>query len=72
MVATAEDIQAFGEIGLLPLLPLTKDGASREVVEEMFTELQDAGNLDLLQLGQMIASLAFGEARPKDQQWVLP
>src|SRR5207248_1006939 len=68
---TAEEVQAFGEIGLLPLLPLTKDGATREVVEEMLTELQDAGNLDLLQIGQMIASLAFGDRRPADQEWVL-
>ncbi len=36
----------------------------------MFTELQVVGNLDLLQIGQMIASLAFGEARPQDQEWV--
>jgi hypothetical protein len=68
---TAGELRAFGEPGLLPLLPLTKDGASREVAEEMFVELQVVGNLDLLQIGQMIASLAFGEARPKDQEWVL-
>jgi hypothetical protein len=67
---TAAELRAFGEVGLLPLLPLTKDGASREVAEEMFTELQVVGNLDLLQIGQMIASLAFGEARPQDQEWV--
>src|SRR5438552_14889693 len=67
---TAEELRAFGEIGLLPLLPLTKDGATREVAEEMFTELQGAGNLDLLQIGQLIASLAFGDTRPADQEWV--
>ena len=42
----------------MPLVPLTKDGANRETVEEMFTDLQQAGKLDLLQIGQMIAALA--------------
>lgn len=68
---SAEELQTLGEPGLLPLLPLTRGGATREVVEGMFTELQIVGNLDLLQIGQMIASLAFGEARPADQEWVL-
>jgi hypothetical protein len=36
----------------------------------MFTDLQVAGNLDLLQIGQLIASLAFGNRRPADQEWV--
>jgi predicted transposase YdaD len=68
---TAEELRAFGEIGLLPLLPLTRDGATRQAVEEMFTKLQVAGTLDLLQIGQLIASLAFGDRRPADQEWVL-
>jgi predicted transposase YdaD len=37
----------------------------------MFTDLQVAGNLDLLQIGQLIASLAFGNTRPADQEWTL-
>ena len=41
-LSTAQ-LRAFGEIGLLPLVPLTKDGANRETVEEMFTDLQQAG-----------------------------
>jgi hypothetical protein len=68
---TAEELRAFGEIGLLPLLPLTRNGASRQAVEEMFTTLQVVGNLDLLQIGQLIASLAFGDRRPADQEGVL-
>lgn len=56
---------------MLPLLPLTKDGATRAKVEEMFTDLQVAGNLNLLQIGQLIASLAFGNTRPADQEWAL-
>ena len=67
---TAEELRAFGEIGLLPLLPLSRNGVSRQAVEEMFTTLQGAGNLNLLQIGQLIASLAFGDRRPADQEWV--
>ena len=36
----------------------------------MFTDLQVAGKLNLLQIGQLIASLAFGDRRPADQEWV--
>ena len=69
-LSTAQ-LRAFGEIGLLPLVPLTKDGASLDKIEEMFTDLQHAGKLDLLQIGQMIASLAFGDKQPHNQDWVL-
>jgi acyl-CoA synthetase (NDP forming) len=37
----------------------------------MFTDLQVAGKLNLLQIGQLIASLAFGNTRPADQEWAL-
>jgi hypothetical protein len=68
-LSTAQ-LRAFDEIGLLPLVPLTKDGARRDKVEEMFTDLQQAGKLDLLQIGKMIASLAF-DKQPDNQDWVL-
>jgi hypothetical protein len=68
-LSTAQ-LRAFGEIGLLPLVPLTKDGASRDKVEEMFTDLQQADKLDLLQIGKMIASLAF-DKQPDNQDWAL-
>jgi hypothetical protein len=69
-LSTAQ-LRAFGEIGLLPLVPLTKDGASLDKIEEMFTDLQHAGKLDLLQIGQMIASQAFGDKQRDNQDWVL-
>src|SRR5579884_1937334 len=69
-LSTAQ-LRAFGEIGLLPLVPLTKDGASRDKVDEMFTDLQHADKLDLLHIGKMIASLAFGDKQPDNQDWVL-
>jgi hypothetical protein len=54
--------------GLLPLLPLTKDGDRREVVEDMIESLQQAGKADLLPLGYALSALIFkGEG---EEQWL--
>ena len=55
----AETLKQTGLIGLLPLLPLTKDGARQEVVDEMITELVVAGEKDLLALSQLLGALVF-------------
>lgn len=54
-----ETLKQTGLIGLFPLLPLTKDGARQEVVDEMITELVVAGEKDLLALSQLLGALAF-------------
>src|SRR5258708_29737864 len=54
-----ETLKQTGLRGLLPLLPLTKDGARQEVVDEMITELVVAGEKDLLALSQLLGALAF-------------
>ncbi len=54
--------------GLLPLLPLVKDGKHREVVEEMIESLQQAGREDLLPLGYAFSALLF--KKKKEQQWL--
>ena len=54
--------------GLLPLLPLTSEGASREAVEEMITGLQASGNKDLLSLGYAFAALVLEETA--DKEWL--
>jgi predicted transposase YdaD len=54
--------------GLLPLLPLTSGGASREVVEEMITGLQVSNNEDLLSLGYAFAALTFKQ--DADKEWL--
>ena len=41
---TPEDIRRFGQAGLLPLLPLTQGGATREIVQAMIEDLQQTGN----------------------------
>jgi hypothetical protein len=45
--------------GLFPLLPLTKDGDRREVVEEMIEGLEQAGRTDLLPLGYVFSAYRF-------------
>jgi predicted transposase YdaD len=54
--------------GLLPLLPLTKGGKSREVVEEMIECLQQSGKIDLLPLAYVFSAYAFDKGN--EQQWL--
>jgi predicted transposase YdaD len=54
--------------GLLPLLPLTKDGKCREVVEETIECLQQAGKADLLPLAYAFSALMF--KTKNEQQWL--
>jgi predicted transposase YdaD len=68
--ATAE-LEHMGLVGLLPLLPLTREGAQREVVERTITSLMPVGEQprqDLLTLTYGLASLAF--ENEADQQWL--
>ncbi len=54
--------------GLLPLLPLTKDGKRQEVVEETIECLQQVGKADLLPLVYAFSALMF--KKKKEQQWL--
>src|SRR5579885_1803486 len=59
-----------GQPNLFPLLPFTKGGASREVVETVFEELVQSGKTNLLSVAQTLACLAFGRAKnDNDQDW---
>jgi len=53
-------------VGLLPLLPLTQDGARREVVEEMITGLVSAEKTESLWIGYALASRVFKD----DLKWL--
>jgi len=53
-------------VGLLPLLPLTQDGARREVVEEMITGLVSAQKTESLWIGYALASRVFKD----DLKWL--
>jgi hypothetical protein len=60
-----EDLLKPGLESLLPLLPLTKDGNRREVVEEMLERLQEAERTDLLSMAYTCAALAFDDKADK-------
>lgn len=64
---TAEELFAFGQPALLPLALLTKGGANRTMVEEMFESLLANRLLDLLPASNLLASLALGDG---DQEWL--
>jgi predicted transposase YdaD len=61
----AKTLQQKGLEGLLPLLPLTQGGKSREIVEETIAQLQATGHQDLLPLSYAFASLVFTESTDK-------
>jgi hypothetical protein len=54
--------------GLLPLLPLTKDGKRPEVVDEMIRCLQQTGKADLLPMAYALSALTF--KKEDEQQWL--
>ncbi len=58
----------MGLEGLLPLLPLTQGGKSREVVEEAIARLQATGHQDLLPLSYAFAALVF--TKGVDKIWL--
>lgn len=62
----AEELLQTGLVGLLPLLPLTKDGARREVVEEMITGLVSAEKPESLWIGYALASRVLKD----DLKWL--
>jgi predicted transposase YdaD len=62
----AGELLQTGLVGLLPLLPLTKDGARREVVEEMITGLVLAEKTESLWIGYALASKVFKD----DLKWL--
>ena len=66
-----KELEQKGLEGLLPLLPLTREGARREVVEEAIVGLAPAGEepkAELLALTYGLASLAF--QNEADQEWL--
>jgi predicted transposase YdaD len=67
-----EELRRKGLFGLLPLLILTKEGHSREVVEEVIAQLmpvEEEPKRELLSLTYGLASLAF-EDHPADLEWL--
>ncbi|HKF36540.1 MAG TPA: hypothetical protein VKB35_06520 [Ktedonobacteraceae bacterium] len=55
--------------GLLPLLILTRDGATREVVEEIIVGIEAAEKQELLPITKLLASLVF--TSEPDKEWII-
>ena len=70
---STEELRQTGLVGLLPLLPLTREGATQEVVEEVVTRLLDLedkpAQVNLLSVTFTLASLAFSAQEDKD--WLI-
>lgn len=62
----AKDLLHSGLLGLLPLLPLTDGGAEPEVMQEMVTTLEYAGELELLALAYAFGGLVSGNEAYND------
>jgi hypothetical protein len=63
-----EDFKNEDLAGLLPWLPLLKDGNNRETVEDMIAELKARNRADLLPLGWVFAGLVLEKS--EDQEWL--
>jgi len=64
----SEEMLRTDLVGLLPLLPLTKDGARRVVVDEMVTRLIAAEQYNLLPEAKMFAGLVLKDEA--DREWL--
>jgi hypothetical protein len=64
-----EALRRTGLTGLLPLLILTKGGATREVIEEVISRLQVAEKKELLPITKLLASLVF--TSELDKEWII-
>jgi predicted transposase YdaD len=66
-----EDLLGLKHMELLPMLPLTRGGAKREIVEYMFAHLAGEQYRQLATMGFLFATLAFRQAkRQSDQEWL--
>src|SRR5262249_15338589 len=62
-----EEFRQVGLIGLLPLLVLTRDGATHQV-EEVVEKLEAARKVELLSVTKLLAELVF--TSQEDQEWI--
>lgn len=63
---TSEGLLQTGLAGLLPLLPLTRDGARREVIEKMITGLISSEKTESLWIGYALATKVLKD----DLKWL--
>jgi hypothetical protein len=63
-----DELRRTRRVGLLPLMILTKGGATYDVVEEVIAELEAAEKPELLPITELLASLVF--KNEADQEWI--
>ncbi len=73
---TPDDILNIDSVTLLPLLPLTQGGASREVIDRMFTKLKEQREAEtqvteLETIGYTLASFVLQKKSIVDQEWLI-
>lgn len=67
---SAEELRATGLPGILPLMILTRDGATREVAEEIMTDLGATGKDEALLTAYVLIGLVFDKKTAEDRQWL--
>src|SRR5579885_446903 len=67
---TPDDFRQLGLPGIQPFMILTMGGATREVADEIFNNLKEAGREETLPAAFTLVSLAFGKGNIADQQWL--
>ena len=65
---TAEELRQTGLPGILPLMILTKDGATREVAEEIMTALEPLGNDEVSIVAYTLIALTL--KHKGDHEWL--
>ncbi len=65
---TAEELRQTGLPGILPLMILTKDGATREVAEEIMTALEPLGDDEVSIVAYTLIALTL--KRKGDHEWL--
>jgi predicted transposase YdaD len=64
-----EDILAMHQPGLLPLLTLTKGGATRDVIHRMFSELETVGDQNLTSIAYTLATYSLKRSNEGEVPW---
>ncbi len=67
---SAEELRATGLPGIMPLMILTRDGATREVAEEIMTDLGATGKDEALLTAYVLIGLVFDKKTAEDRQWL--
>lgn len=65
---SSEVFRQPGAEGLLPLIPLTRDGTRREVIDEMIVGLLKSQKAELLSIGYMLSALVF--KKDDEREWL--